>query len=55
MRYQGKLKKWNAERGFGFIVADDGGQLPRGGLGLIAELVVAGHHPETGYRVRRQH
>ena len=26
MRYQGKLKKWNAERGFGFIVANDGGQ-----------------------------
>jgi cold shock CspA family protein len=26
MRYQGKLKKWNAERGFGFIVASDGGQ-----------------------------
>ena len=26
MRYQGKLKKWNDERGFGFIVADDGGQ-----------------------------
>lgn len=25
-RYSGKLKKWNAERGFGFIVADDGGQ-----------------------------
>jgi cold shock CspA family protein len=25
-RYGGKLKKWNAERGFGFIVADDGGQ-----------------------------
>lgn len=25
MRYQGSLKKWNAERGFGFIVADDGG------------------------------
>ncbi|MDO9695580.1 MAG: glycosyltransferase family 2 protein [Candidatus Latescibacteria bacterium] len=24
-------------------------------LGLIAELVVAGHHPETGYRVRRKH
>ncbi|MBK6899191.1 MAG: glycosyltransferase family 2 protein [bacterium] len=24
-------------------------------LGLIAELVVAGHHPETGYRVRRRH
>lgn len=24
--YSGKLKKWNAERGFGFIVADDGGQ-----------------------------
>lgn len=26
MRYQGKLTKWNAERGFGFIVANDGGQ-----------------------------
>lgn len=25
-RYEGKLKKWNAERGFGFIVAADGGQ-----------------------------
>ncbi len=25
VRYQGHLKKWNAERGFGFIVADDGG------------------------------
>lgn len=25
-RYSGKLKKWNAERGFGFVVADDGGQ-----------------------------
>jgi cold shock CspA family protein len=25
LRYQGRLKKWNAERGFGFIVADDGG------------------------------
>ncbi len=25
-RYSGKLKKWNAERGFGFIVADGGGQ-----------------------------
>lgn len=25
-RYSGKLKKWNTERGFGFIVADDGGQ-----------------------------
>jgi cold shock CspA family protein len=25
-RYSGKLKKWNPERGFGFIVADDGGQ-----------------------------
>jgi cold shock CspA family protein len=25
-RYTGKLKKWNAERGFGFVVADDGGQ-----------------------------
>lgn len=24
-RYQGRLKKWNADRGFGFIVADDGG------------------------------
>lgn len=25
-RYTGKLAKWNAERGFGFIKADDGGQ-----------------------------
>jgi cold shock CspA family protein len=25
-RYDGALKKWNTERGFGFIVADDGGQ-----------------------------
>lgn len=25
-RYTGELTKWNAERGFGFIVADDGGQ-----------------------------
>ena len=26
MRYDGCLKNWNAERGFGFILADDGGQ-----------------------------
>ena len=26
MRYNGKLKKWEEQRGFGFIVADDGGQ-----------------------------
>ena len=26
MRFNGKLKKWNAERGFGFIAADQGGQ-----------------------------
>ena len=25
MRYTGRLTKWNAERGFGYIVADDGG------------------------------
>lgn len=25
-RYTGVLKKWNTERGFGFITADDGGQ-----------------------------
>ncbi|MDR3369478.1 excalibur calcium-binding domain-containing protein [Rhodoferax sp.] len=25
-RYQGRLKKWNAERGYGFIVASDSGQ-----------------------------
>lgn len=25
-RYEGKLKKWDAERGYGFITADDGGQ-----------------------------
>jgi cold shock CspA family protein len=26
MRYQGRLKKWNAERGYGFILAIDSGQ-----------------------------
>lgn len=26
MRYEGKLKKWNVERGFGFILANDSGQ-----------------------------
>lgn len=26
MHYEGKLKKWNAERGFGFICANDSGQ-----------------------------
>ena len=26
MRYEGKLKKWNVDRGFGFIVANDSGQ-----------------------------
>ena len=26
MRYDGSLKKWNVERGFGFIAADQGGQ-----------------------------
>ena len=26
MRYDGSLKKWNGERGFGFILADDGRQ-----------------------------
>ncbi len=26
MRFDGTLKKWNAERGFGFIAADQGGQ-----------------------------
>lgn len=26
MRFNGKLKKWNAERGFGFVVADQGEQ-----------------------------
>lgn len=26
MRYQGRLKKWNAEGGYGFIVASDSGQ-----------------------------
>lgn len=43
-RYEGKLKKWNAERGFGFILANDSGQdifvhitaFPRDG-GLPAE------------------
>lgn len=26
MRYQGRLRKWNAERGYGFILANDSGQ-----------------------------
>ena len=26
LRFDGTLKKWNAERGFGFIVAEQGGQ-----------------------------
>ncbi len=26
MRFNGRLKKWNAERGFGFVVADQGEQ-----------------------------
>jgi len=26
MRYQGRLRKWNAERGYGFILASDSGQ-----------------------------
>lgn len=26
MRYQGRLRKWNAERGYGFILASDRGQ-----------------------------
>lgn len=25
VRYTGRLQKWNAERGFGFVAADDGG------------------------------
>ena len=39
MRYQGKLRKWNTERSYGFILANDSGQdvfvhisaFPRGG------------------------
>lgn len=25
-RFHGKLTKWNTDRGFGFVVADQGGQ-----------------------------
>jgi cold shock CspA family protein len=39
-RFNGTLKKWNAERGFGFVVSEQGGQelflhvsaMPRDGL-----------------------
>ncbi len=39
-RYEGTLKKWNAERGFGFITASDGGQ---------DVFVHATAFPEDGY------
>ena len=66
-RYSGKLKKWNAERGFGFIVADDGGQdvfvhisafagrgqAPTEGEVLTFEVEPDGHGKRKAVRVRR--
>lgn len=67
-RYTGKLKKWNADRGFGFIVASDGGQdvfvhisafASDGGLPTDGELLTFEVEPDrngkrSAARVRRQ-
>lgn len=66
-RYGGKLKKWNDERGFGFIVADDGGQdiivhitafardgrLPTEGEALTFEVEPDRHGKRSAVHVRR--
>lgn len=67
MRYEGKLKKWNTERGFGFIVAADGGQdifvhisafardgrLPTEGEALTFEVEPDRNGRRSAVRVRR--
>lgn len=67
-RYTGQLKKWNAERGFGFIVASDGGQdvfvhisafprdarLPTDGELLTFEVEPDRSGKRSAVRVRRQ-
>lgn len=61
MRYDGSLKKWNAERGFGFIAADDGGQelfahisaFPRDGqLPTLGERLSFEVEPDRGGKKR---
>ena len=66
-RYSGKLKKWNAERGFGFILADDGaqnifvhisafardGRQPTEGELLTFEVEPDRHGTRSALRVRR--
>lgn len=66
-RYEGELKKWNAERGFGFIMAADGGQdvfvhisafardgrLPVEGESLIFEVEPDRNGKRSAVRVRR--
>lgn len=67
MRYEGKLKKWNAERGFGFILANDSGQdifvhitafpldgrLPMEGEALSFEVEPDGNGKKRAVRVLR--
>lgn len=66
-RYEGQLKKWNPERGFGFIVAADGGQdvfvhisafardgrLPTDGEALTFEVKPDRHGRRSAVRVCR--
>ncbi len=67
-RYRGELRKWNTERGFGFIVAEDGGQeifahvtaFPRNGLPpTVGERLTFEVEPDrngkrSAVRVRRE-
>jgi cold shock CspA family protein len=67
-RYEGKLKKWHTERGFGFIVAADGGQdifvhisafardgrMPLDGEVLTFEIEPDRNGRRSAVRVRRQ-
>lgn len=69
LRFNGHLKKWNAERGFGFIVADDGGaelfvhisafardgQMPVVGEVLSFEVEPDRDGKKRAVRVRRSH
>ena len=67
MRYEGRLTKWNTERGFGFIVASDSGQdvfvhisaFPRDGRVPVVDEVLSfevepdGNGKKRAVRVRR--
>src|SRR6185312_15269014 len=64
LRFDGALKKWNAERGFGFIVADQGAQelfvhisaFPRDGrLPAVGELLSFEIEPDRDGRKRAVH